>query len=175
MAKDGQRRGANGQYTTAKLTAPQAASIKLKVADGESIAEAARVAGLTYMAVYKLAIGETWKGIEPSGCVIQRRGSIQIITPELRDQMYELKRRERLSNAKLARMFSIGETTAKRAVAAARALLAARVHQLLLTSGDHRTAIERYGVTVDEADDLVSFATSNKLTKRQLRELAHDS
>lgn len=120
---------------------------------------------MTYMNLYRMATGETWKDIEPTGRLIPLRTQGRL-TSDLRDWLFEQKRKTEASNAELAASVGLSETSVRRGLADARALLAARVQRLLTTSGDHRAACKQFGLTEEQAEELVSYANEHELPRR---------
>lgn len=146
---------------------------KLKLKAGLKPSVVAAQMGLPYMVVYKLAIGQTWKHVVVDGVsdgrLIGQRGLR--MTKELRDKMFKAKQTKGVTNERLAKLHRMSETMVAKAMRDARALLAARVHRTLLTSGNNDVAVEQFGVTSAEADELVTYAIDNPLPERLRAEL----
>jgi hypothetical protein len=147
---------------SAKLTDDQVKAIKREIADGRALKEIAHDVGLGYMVIYKIATGETWSNGE--GRMIARRA--RGLSPKKRDKMYMLKRRKGVSNTRLAEAARVSESTVARGMRDAHAVLAARAHRMLLTSGGHEAAMERYKLTRAEAEELVTYSATHALPKR---------
>lgn len=144
------------------LRAEEVSAIKRRIVDGDSLSTIADRYRIGYMAIYKIAIGETWQGVEPKGRLIVKTDRTRI-TRKQRDKLYEVKLKTGLSNAALARKAKRPESSVSKAIREAHMLRAAIVHRLLLTSGSHDVAMERYDLTESEANDLVTFSASHRI------------
>lgn len=160
------------------IDAERAKAIKVALTQpGATAASVARAEGLPYMLVYKIAAGITWKDVKVRGTPPPVEGGrwIQKRTPTystaLRDRVYALKRKAKVSNARLARKLELSETMVARAVREGEALLAARVQRLLLTSGRHDVAMEQYDLSLEEAERLVAVASKAPLPEHLAKEL----
>jgi len=151
----------------AKLTEKQVKRIKEDIRSGRVLREIASEVGVGYMAIYKIAVGETWSN--GAGRLIPYRSCA--IPPSKRDRLYAIKHKKGASNSKLARALNTSESTVARAMRDAHAILAARVHRMLLTSGSQEAAMERFHLTIGEAEGLVTYAATHKLPKRLESEL----
>ena len=152
---------------SARLTESQVKAIKAQLSDGRSVKELAEEAGVGYMVIYKIATGDTWANGD--GRIIARRS--KGLTPKKRDKLYEIKLRKGASNAKLAKIARVSESVVARAMRDAHAIMAARAHRMLLTSGKHEAARERFGLTQEEVEELVTYSATHPLPKHLQREL----
>lgn len=143
-------------------------SVKKRLLAKESAYSVAKDLGLGYMAVYKIGIGETWKNVSPVGRLIPAREAQ--ITPAQRDWAWK-KKRQGWSGTKIARKLGVSETTVGRLLKESRRLLAARVHQMFLTSGSHEAAMLLYRLAAPEVDELITLATSTPLPRKLRKEL----
>lgn len=151
------------------LDRKRVAAIKKRLATGESAYSVAKAMEVGYMAVYKIGIGETWKDVEPKGRLIPEREAGT--TPEQRDWAWR-KKRKGWSGSKIARKLGLSETTVSRLLREARQLLAARVHQMYLTSGSHEAAQTEFRLSSDEMEELLTLATTTTLPRKLRKELA---
>lgn len=151
----------------------RARAIKQALVGGATPGQVAKAESLPYMVVYRIATGETWQSVDGQAYrTIPNR--VKQLTPELRDQIYMEKRGSGESNAKVAASLGLSESMVARAVRDARILLAARVQRLRLTSGDDDMAISQYGLSPEEADELVAWATDNDVPEHLRSELSED-
>lgn len=162
------------------VDAKTAAKIKRRLMDGERPYVVASDMGLPYMVVYKISTGQTWKSVRPTGGKVAPPGRItpgreMALSPEKRDMVYAEKRRTNATNGALAAHFGVSESSIARAVRDARALLAARVQRLNITSGNNDVAMEMYGLTSQEADQLLELASGQQLSPRLARELSEEN
>lgn len=143
-----------------RRTAEQAVA---RLRAGETPAEVSAALHVGYMAVYKIATGKTWKELTEGARLIPEREAK--IGPEQRawaERMLKKGKRK----AFIARKLQVTETTVARVLADARLILAHRVCNLQLSSGSHKAAIRRFGITPEEAAELVALAASTPLPKR---------
>ena len=159
MAKPPVHRGESAH--SAKLTERKVKQIKAQISEGHSLSEIAREAGVGYMAIYKIATGETWNNGEGRMIAKRARG----LSPKKRDKMYVLKRQKGVCNTRLAEAARVSESTVARGMRDAHAVLAARAHRMLLTSGGHEAAMKRYGLTRTETEELVTYSATHALPK----------
>ena len=152
---------------SAKLSSAQVKEIKAQIVAGRAMKELAAEVGVGYMVIYKIATGDTWANGD--GRLISRRS--RGVSPKRRDRLYEIKRRKGSSNVKLAKVARVSESVVARSMRDAHAIMAARAHRMLLTSGGHEAARERFGVTREEAEDLVTYSATHPLPKHLEREL----
>lgn len=148
--------------------------IKDALTAGMNPSVVATAEGLPYMVVYRIATGQTWKSVrttaaKPGRLIPERQTKL---TKEIRDKVYASKRATGRTNIRIAKAMGLSETMVARAVADGRALLAARVQRLLLTSGEHEVAMTRYGLTLDEVESLVAWAHEHDLPDHLQAEFA---
>lgn len=159
-----------------KVDEERVRAIKLALAGGAKPSEVADTEQLPYMVVYKIATGVTWKHVVVEGIeavdgnrLVAKREVV--LSSAARDKLYTAKRQSGASNATLARASGLSESMVARAVREAHALLAAKVQRYLLTSGSHNAACEQFGLTPDEAECMVAYASSYSLSERLSKEL----
>jgi hypothetical protein len=117
-----------------------------------------------YMAVYKIAIGKTWKELTSGERLIpEREGKIGPEQREWAERMYRVKKKRK---AFIARKLQVTETTVARILADARLVMAHNVCALQLSSGSHKAAIRRFKITPEEAAELMALAASTPLPRR---------
>lgn len=150
-------------------------AIKARLVAGERPYAVAADLGLDYMVVYKIATGKTWKEVQVQGADgrITPPRSMALST-EQRDLIWAEKRRTAATNADLAKQFGVSESSIARGMRDARALLAARVQRLNITSGNNDMAMEMYGLGAEEADMLLEIAATQQLSERLARELSEE-
>jgi len=167
----GNHNGNRRHAPNTKLTAQSVAAIKARIVKGESFTTLARELGVSYQAVYNLAIGKAWGDIPPFGNLVSREKPGRALSPERRDKLYGLKRKRGMSNAKLARRAGVSESVVARAMRDAMIVLAFRVQRLLLTSGNHSLSMKRFGLSRNDAERLTGVAASSRIPKHLAKEL----
>lgn len=152
--------------------------IKRALLNGSNPAAQALMYDLPYMIVYRIAVGATWKHVNVRGVESKGKRSIPRrtprLTPTLRDSIYGNKRVWSVSNADVAKRMALAESMVARAVRDGRALMAARVQRLLMTSGSNDLAVERYGLSTGELDALLALASTQVLPNHLKAEAARD-
>jgi hypothetical protein len=158
----------------AQITEEEAKYIKRAVSNGRQPSDIARELGKSYQLVYKVAANLTWKRIFPTkGRVLARRETKY--TRALRDQIAKAKRAHpNKSNLKLASEMGLSESMVARAIRDARALMAARVQRMLLTSGSNLMAAKQYKLKLDEIEALLALAATQTLPEHLAAEAAED-
>lgn len=160
------------------IDAERAKAIKLALAQPEATpATVAAAESLPYMVVYKIAAGITWKGVTVRGTPPPVEGGrwtkkrVPTYNAALRDRVYALKRKVKVSNARLAAKLNLSETMVARCVRDGELLLAARVQRLLLTSGAHDVAMGQYALDQEEVERLAALAQCTPLPGHLAKEL----
>jgi len=153
------------------MSKSDALDIKRALRSGQTPAQVAARLQKPYMVVYRIAIGETWKGSKKTGERISPARQL-VLTAELRYRIWSAKRSTGASNAKLAKALRLSESMVARAVQDGRALTAYRAQRLMLTSGDLSMAMERYSLTMEEAEAMVTWASEHELPKHLQAEFA---
>lgn len=151
-------------------------AIKTRLLAGEKPYAVAADLGLDYMVVYKIAVGKTWKEVHVEGAdgrITPPRA--MALSADQRDLIWAEKRRTSATNAVLAQQFGVSESSIARGMRDARALLAARVQRLNITSGNNDMAMQMYGLNAEEADVLLETAATQQLSERLARELAEEN
>jgi len=158
----------------ADITEQEARYIKSAVLQGRTPADLSRELQKPYNLVYKVAAGLTWKRILPSkGRVLPKRENK--LTRELRERIYSAKRAHPgKSNLTLAGEMGLSESMVARALRDARAVLAAKVQRMLLTSASNLEAAKRFRLRPDEIDRLLVLANTQTLPPHLQAEAAED-
>lgn len=169
MGNDNQ--GNQRHAPNSKLTAQSVAAAKVRIVEGESFTVLAHELGVCYQAVYNIATGKSWGEVPPCGNLVTRPRTTRALSPKRRDRLYLLKLRKGWSNAKLAQRAGVSEATIARAMRDARIVLAFRVQRLLLTSGSHQLAMERFQLDRNEAEQLSGVAASSRIPQHLAEEL----
>lgn len=137
--------------------------------NGESVNEVANALGVGYMAVYKIAIGKTWKGLTGGKRLIAARKPR--IRKKHRDFVALAKARNK-TNASIARKLGVSETTVARLVSDNKLILAHRLREAVMTSGSEDAAARAIGVKPRDAETLLLLAA--KPLPRRLREFLEE-
>jgi len=158
----------------ADITEREAKYIKQAVLQGRTPADLARELRKPYNLVYKVAAGLTWKHVLASkGRVLPQRETKY--TRALRDKVYAVKRAHPdKSNLKIANDLGLSESMVARAIRDGRALMAARVQRMLLTSGSNLMAAKQYKLKPAELDQLLALADAQTLPPHLAIEAAED-
>jgi hypothetical protein len=155
----------------AKLSVQLVAAIKIRISNGEAFSALADEYDLTYQAIYNIAKGRSWADVPPRTDLVTRKRPPKVLSPSHRDELYLFKRTHGHSNAALAHSMHVSESVIARGMRDAKIALALRTQRLLLTSGTYRLAMERFGLTRDEAEALVGWISSIEVPKRIVEEL----
>lgn len=164
---------------TPTLKKKQVKKIKKAIVAGESLTDLAEKYGIGYMAIYKIAIGKTWRSVEPRGRLIGKRdySARRVMTLNLCQLIALLKIKKGASNKKLTRWLKVkkdveaSESTITRAIRDGKAVLAVRVHRMTLTSGSTRSAKKKFGITEEDVEALVALATSDRIPDQVRKEI----
>lgn len=148
------------------LTKGTVKRIKRAIVAGASVSDVASDHGLPYMTVYKIATGETWPGVEPTGRLIGRRdyATKRVFTLSQCQAMTVKKYKDKLSNAALASRLGASESTVKRAVEAGRYALGFRLHKFMI-KGSLKSAQRKLGLSDDVVDELVAIGSGGSVPK----------
>ncbi len=130
---------------------------------GEIPAKIAKELDIGYMAVYKIAIGKTWKSLTGGARLIGKR--TKRMGPKHREYVRKAKAKEK-TNAFIAQKLQVSETTVARLVKDNELIDAHRLRAAVLTSGDQDAAARSVGIRPRKAEALLLFAVKNPLPKR---------
>lgn len=139
-----------------KLSRSDVRAIKRRIVSKESLHALAAEYGVGYMAIYKIAIGATWKTVKPRGRLIGNRdysASRSLPLPKC-EAIALIKIRKRLANLKIAKRLGVSESTVRRAVEYGEAALGIRLHQHMVR-GTLKAAQQHMQLTDDEVEDLI--------------------
>ncbi len=146
----------------AALDAERAAELKQKLIDGVSVPQIVVDMDLSYMVVYRVATGATWKALEPLLDPAKHYVSSERkrrIKPAARERLFKIKVSTNASNRTLAKKLGVSEMTVSRTLQDARSLLAARCLRMLMTSGSNEYAAKEFKLDVEEVSKLVVLAS----------------
>lgn len=146
---------------TKKLRKKQVKEIKKLILVGKSLNEVADLYEVSYMTIYKIAAGITWKQVKPRGKLIGKRDYVSKRIFSLKNcQLIALKKmRKRLSNDALSKEYDTSESTIQRAVDDGKAALGLRFHKMTLNGGVSK-AQSKLNLSDEEIQSLVSISVS---------------
>lgn len=139
-----------------KLSRDDVRRIKKRIVAKESLKAIATEHRVGYMAIYKIAIGATWKTVKPRGRLIGARdySSVRALSLAKCEKIALVKIRKRLSNRKIALKLGVSESTIRRAIDHGQAVLGIRLHQHMVR-GSLKAAQQHMELTDDEVEDLI--------------------
>lgn len=143
-------------FAESKLTSSRVKVIKKRIIAKESLRKLAEEYGVGYMTIYKIAIGQIWKTVEPRGRLIGTRDytSTRTIDPIRCQKIALVKIRKRISFAKIGRRIGVSEATARRAADYGYAILGKRLQQHTVR-GTLKQAQAKLQLTDEEVEDLI--------------------
>lgn len=146
---------------TKKLRKKQVKKIKKLILVGKNLTELAGLYDVSYITIYKIAAGITWKNVKPRGKLIGKRDYISKRVFSLEScQIIALKKmRKRLSNSVLSKEYETSESTIQRAVENGRAALGLRFHKMTLNGGVSK-AQKKLNLNDEEIQSLVNISVS---------------
>lgn len=151
-----------------RMSKDLASKIKKLLKDGASPAKLAREFSVGYMAVYKIAIGETWKSNGSTVRLIPIREAR--LGSEQRKWAVRMKKKGK-SNRYIAKKLEVSETSVCRLLKDARLLVAHSVQSMLLSSGTNAASMRKYGIDSKEVTALITLAATTPLPPRLRAEM----
>jgi hypothetical protein len=147
-----------------------AKAIVKRLQDGESPKAVAASLDVSYMAVYKIGTGKTWKTLTGGLRVIpERKPRIRI-----KHRRWVTRAREAgKSKAFIARKLNVTETTASRLVADSDMVQSFRLRNAVLTAGSELAAAKSLGISLKRAEELMLIEVPSELPRR-LRDLIEE-
>jgi len=154
-----------------KLRKKQVKEIKLLIVSGKGLNEVAELYGVSYITIYKIAAGITWKKVKPTGKLIGKRDYVSKRVFSLKDcQVIALKKmKKRFSNDILSRQYDTSESTIQRAIENGKAALGFRFHKMTLNGGVSK-AQQKCNLTDEEVQSLVNISVSGEVPEWIRRE-----
>ena len=156
-------------HHSASLTRKQAQAVKTALVKGRSVARVARLTGLPYQTVYRIATGETWRELAPAGPVHdvkhETRGPRRKVGLKTQHLMWR-KRRGGATVAAVSERTGVSESSVRRLVSEFELMLCHRVSQLQLTAGSYEPAKRKYGIPRTEAQQMDERAVTEPLPAR---------
>jgi len=140
-----------------------AKAIVQRLGEGESPKAVAKALEVGYMAVYKIAIGKTWKTLTGGVRLIPAR------KPRIRakHRNWVTRAREAGKNkAYIARKLGVTETTAARLVADSDMVQSYKLRSAVLTAGSELAAAKALGISLKRAEELLLVEVPPKLPRR---------
>lgn len=140
-----------------------AKAIVQRLSDGETPLQVSQALQVGYMAVYKIAIGKTWKTLTGGVRLIPKR------KPRIRGKHRNWVTRAReagKSKAFIAKKLGVTETTAARLVADSDMVQSYKLRAAVLTSGSELAAAKVLGVSLKRAEELLLVEVPPKLPRR---------
>lgn len=140
-----------------------AKAIVQRLTEGESPKQVAQALDVGYMAVYKIAIGKTWKTLTGGVRLIPARKA----RIRAKQRRWVTRAREAGKNkAFIARKLGVTETTAARLVADSDVLQSYRLRSAVLTAGSELAAAKSLGISLKRAEELLLVEVPPKLPRR---------
>jgi transposase len=131
--------------------------------DGETPKEVSKALGVGYMAVYKIAIGKTWKTLTGGNRLIPKR------KPKIRAKHRRWVARAcdaGKTKAFIAAKLRVTETTVARIAKDNDMIQAWRLREALLTSGSEMAAAKALGINLKRAEQLMTIDVPAELPRR---------
>jgi hypothetical protein len=156
-------------HHSAKLSETRVEGIKEAIVKSQNVGKVASSFGIGYQMAYRIARGETWAHIEPTGDLLNgvSRGRPRTISLKNQYNFWRLRRQRGVPTKKLAIKAKLSPSSVRRLVAEFELMLAHRVSRLELTSGGYGPARRKYGLTDKEAERLDRLSLATTLTERQ--------
>ena len=147
-----------------------AKAIVKRLQEGQSPVKVAKDMEVSYMAVYKIGIGKTWKTLTGGVRLVPMR------KPRIRAKHRAWVTRAReagKSKAFIARKLKVTETTAARLVADSDMVLSYKLRSAVLTAGSEMGAAKALGLSLKRAEELMLLEVPSELPRR-LRDLVEE-
>ncbi len=153
----------NSSFSDDGLGARVAKAIVQRLQKGESPKTVAAEMEVGYMAVYKIAVGKTWKTLTGGVRLIPKR------KPRIRAKHREWVTRAReagKNKAFIAKKLGVTETTAGRLVADSDMVQSYKLRNAILTAGSELAAAKALGISLKRAEELMLVEVPPKLPRR---------
>lgn len=130
--------------------------IKQSIVSGKDITELSNKYSVSYMTIYKIATGKTWKQINPKGRLIGDRdyNKKRIFSDKKCEILVLKKLKGKLTNKQISDKLNVTESTVRRAIQKGREILIIRFQKLNM-NGKRNKIKRKFGLSDEDIDNII--------------------
>lgn len=154
------------------LKKKQVKKIKRSIREGVALIDLANEYEVTYITIYKIAAGITWKKVKPRGRLIGFRDydSRRVFTLARCEALALIKIRKKLSNATMAKKIHSSESTVRRAIDDGKLSLGLKFNKLLM-NGNAKAVMKRLELSKGDVENLIALSSKKDIPEWIRREV----